>query len=155
MVYDLFNFICGDQKPMNAELILWPVLVQIALTVVVFLMLGARKLSAFKAKTVDLRKAALDNSAWPDDVRKVSNNIQNQFQLPVIFYVLCFAFLITNSVSLEVLILAWGFATSRVVHSYIHVGSNHVPARSRIFMVGCICLILLSVLLTIRLFSGV
>jgi len=139
---------------MNAELILWPVLTQIVLTIVVFLLLGARKLNAFKAKTVDLRKAALDNSAWPDDVRKVSNNIQNQFQLPVIFYVLCFAFLTTNSVSFAVLILSWGFAISRVVHSYVHVGSNHVPARSRVFMVGCICLILLCVLLTTRLFIG-
>jgi len=136
---------------MNPELILWPVLVQIVLTVVVFLLLGVRKLNAFKAKEVDLRKSALDNSAWPDDVRKVSNNIQNQFQLPVIFYVLCFAFLTTNSASLIVITLAWGFVFSRIVHSYIHVGSNHVPARSRAFMVGCICLVLLSVLLTVRL----
>jgi len=139
---------------MNAELILWPVLVQIALTIMVFLLLGKRKLSAFKAKTVDLRKAALDNSAWPDDVRKVSNNIQNQFQLPVIFYALCFAFLSTSSVSLAVLILSWGFAISRIVHSYVHVGSNNVPVRSRVFMIGCICLVLLCVLLTIRLAAG-
>ncbi|MFT7186658.1 MAG: hypothetical protein ACI84K_002061 [Pseudohongiellaceae bacterium] len=139
---------------MNAELILWPVLVQITLTIVVFLLLGARKLKAVKARAVDLRKAALDNNAWPDDVRKVSNNIQNQFQLPVIFYVLCLAFLSTKSVSLTVVIFSWGFVISRVVHSYVHVGSNHVPVRSRTFMVGCICLILLCALLTIRLLGG-
>jgi len=147
--YNLFMELC-----MNTELILWPVLVQIVLTVVVFLLLGLRKLSAFKAKLVNLRKAALDNAAWPDDVRKVSNNIQNQFQLPVIFYVLCFAFLTTDSVSLIVLTLSWGFAISRIVHSYIHVGSNHVPARSRAFMIGGICLILLSVILMLRLTEG-
>jgi hypothetical protein len=139
---------------MNAELILWPVIIQIALTVFVYTLLGARKLNAFKARTVDLRKAALDNSAWPDDVRKVSNNIQNQFQLPVIFYVLCLAFLVTDSVSLIVMILSWGFTVSRVAHSYVHVGSNHVPTRSRFFMMGCICLILLSILLTLHLLSG-
>jgi hypothetical protein len=140
---------------MNAELILWPVLIQIALTFFVFILLGVRKINAFKARTVDLRKAALDNSAWPDDVRKVSNNIQNQFQLPVIFYVLCFAFIVTDSVSLIVLIFSWAFTISRIVHSYVHVGSNHVPTRSRCFMIGCLSLIFLSVLLILRVLNGV
>jgi len=100
---------------------------------------------------VDLKKTALDNSAWPDEVRKVSNNIQNQFQLPVIFYVLSFSFIVTNSVTVIVLAICWVYSISRILHAYIHVGSNYVPARSLVFIIGCACLIILSVILTMRL----
>ncbi len=40
---------------------------------------------------MDLTLTALDNDAWPDEVRKVSNNIRKQFQVPVLFYVLVLA----------------------------------------------------------------
>ncbi|MDQ7048323.1 MAG: hypothetical protein Q9M92_01810 [Enterobacterales bacterium] len=78
---------------MNASSILLPVLIQIALTLVVFLMLGMRKTAAIKAGGVDRKKTALDNSAWPEPVVKVSNNIANQFQTPILFYVLCVLFI--------------------------------------------------------------
>ena len=91
---------------MDVELMLWPVIVQVFLTIAVFILLGIRKLKSVKAGTVDLKKTALDNSAWPDDVRKVSNNIQNQFQLPVIFYVLVFAFIVMKAVTVFVLVVA-------------------------------------------------
>lgn len=135
------------------DLILWPVLFQITLTIIAFILLGLRKSKAFKARAVNLRKAALDDSAWSDDVRKVSNNIQNQFQLPVIFYVLCFGFISINGVSINTLVLSWAFVISRLVHLYIHVGSNHVPARSRAFVAGCICLISLCILLAAKLLA--
>jgi hypothetical protein len=73
---------------MNKQL-LWPMAIQILLTLLVFIPLGKRKKAAVDAGTADLSRTALDNSAWPDEVLKVSNNIQNQFQLPVLFYALC------------------------------------------------------------------
>lgn len=135
---------------MNSEQILWPVVIQIALTVAMFILLGKRKLAAVKSRSVDLRKAALDNSAWPDDVRKVSNNIQNQFQIPVLFYVLCLAISMIDGVSWFVLMIAWCFSLSRIVHAYVHVGSNNVPTRSRVFIFGCVCILILTAVLAIK-----
>ena len=123
---------------------LWQVLFQVTLTLSLFIVMGARKGKAVKAGLVDRKKAALDNNAWPDEVRKVSNNIQNQFQTPVLFYALVFAFVVTHTVSMTVLVLAWIYVISRLVHAYIHTGSNYVPARFRVFIVGVVTLIIMS-----------
>jgi len=126
---------------MNFSNILFPVLIQISLTLVVFIVLLVRKVKAIKAGGVDRKKTALDNSAWPENVVKVSNNIANQFQTPVLFYVLCILFQITNTVTAPVLMLAWVFTISRLIHAYIHIGSNFVPARFIMFILGVLCLI--------------
>jgi len=136
---------------MQVELILWPVLVQVFLTLGMFVLLGVRKAKAIREGGVDRQKAALDNHAWPAGVIKVSNNIQNQFQTPILFYVLCLAFLIINGVSLAVFLIACMYSVSRLIHAYIHVGSNYVPARLRAFMIGCIALIALSIMLVLQL----
>jgi len=129
---------------MSSNLIMWPVLVQIMLTWIMFILLGIRKTQDIKTGKVDRAKTALDNKAWSDDVIKVSNNIANQFQTPVLFYALCFIIYSLNTVTTEVLILAWIFIASRIMHAYVHIGSNHVPYRMNIFLFGCVALILMS-----------
>ncbi len=136
---------------MNFTTILLPVLIQITLTLLVFLILGARKIKAIKAGGVDRQKTALDNSAWPEDVVKVSNNIANQFQTPVLFYVLSMLFYFTQQVSTTVLVLAWVYALSRLAHAYVHIHSNYVPLRFNIFTLGVLCLIVMTVLAFLKL----
>ena len=135
---------------MNLSSILLPVLVQLSLTLIIFLLLGVRKTQALKAGEVDTTKTALNNSAWPVDVVKVSNNIANQFQTPILFYVLSIAFYITNTVDTLVLALAWTYVISRIAHAYIHVGSNFVPARFKIFIVSILTLIIMTIVAFIK-----
>ena len=130
---------------MNANLIFWPVLAQITLTFVAFALLGVRKTRALKDDKVDLAKAALDNDAWPESVLKVSNNIRNQFQLPVIFYALCLVYFSLGVVNIVVLSLAWAFVICRVIHAWIHMGSNFVPARFRVFLIGFTVLVIMTI----------
>ena len=75
---------------MNSNLIIWPVLAQVILTWLIFIILGIRKAKDVKTGNVVRSKVALDNKAWSVDVIKVSNNIANQFQTPILFYVLSF-----------------------------------------------------------------
>lgn len=138
---------------MQTTLILWPIVVQILLTLLIFIPLTRRKKQAVKAGA-DLTKTALNNSAWPDEVLKASNNLANQFQLPVLFYVLCLIFFITNGVSVLVLALAWLFVISRLVHSYVHITSNYVPHRMRIFILGYLILLLMTIVLISQLALG-
>ncbi len=138
---------------MNTTQILWPVLIQVILTLIAFLLLGVRKVKALKAGGVDRDKTALNNSAWPDDVVQVSNNIQNQFQTPVLFYVLSFMYLSTNGVTTTVLALSWLFVVTRIVHMFVHIGSNYVPMRFRTFMLGTLTLMALAGILATNLVS--
>lgn len=131
---------------MNSIHILWPVLAQILLTLSVFIVLGVRKAKAVKAGEVNRKQAALNNREWPDDVVKVSNNIANQFEFPVLFYVLCLVLYNINAVGVVAIVLAWSFTLSRFAHAYVHIGSNYVPIRLRLFLVGCLVLIAMLVL---------
>jgi hypothetical protein len=129
------------RNPMNSNHIIWPVLAQVLLTLTMFIVLGARKAKAVKTGEVNRKQAALNNRVWPEDVVKVSNNIANQFEVPVLFYVLCLVLYSINAVGIVAIVLAWLFALSRFAHAYVHIGSNYVPTRLRLFMLGCFVLI--------------
>ncbi|TRY29376.1 MAPEG family protein [Aliiglaciecola sp. M165] len=126
---------------MHPNYIFWPVLAQIFLTLTLFIILGMRKTKAVKAGEVDRKKASLDNRVWPEDVVKVSNNIANQFETPVLFYILCLVIYLINAVDMVAMVLACLYAVSRYAHAYAHVGSNFVPMRFRIFLFGSAILI--------------
>lgn len=126
---------------MSSSHIFWPVLAQVFLTLVMFILLGARKARAVKAGQVDRQQAALDSRVWPEDVVKVSNNIANQFEVPVLFYVLCLVLNSLHAVGAAAVVLAWLFVVSRYAHAYVHVNSNYIPVRMRLFMVGCLVLL--------------
>jgi hypothetical protein len=135
----------------NTKLILWPVLAQIFLILTMYIVLGARKAKAVKARAVDLKATALNNKAWPDDVLKVSNNIDNQFEIPTVFFVLCLLFASLGQIDAVVLSLAWAFVFSRYIHAYVHISSNYVPLRMRVFAIGCVILLILTLLAAWRL----
>ena len=126
---------------MNASLILWPVMAQIFLTLILFFLLAARKASVMKAGLLDRQQAALNNKAWPDDVVKVSNNIANQAEVPILFYVLTLMLFGLDAVNTISLILAWVFVVCRFAHSYIHTHSNDVPLRLRFFLLSAVMVI--------------
>lgn len=136
---------------MKATAMLWPMAAQILLTLFLFLPLAGRKRRAVAAGRVDLDRAALDNSAWPEDVVRLSNNIQNQFQLPVLFYAVCLALALLDAAGWPAVLLAWLFVATRIAHSWIHVTTNHVPHRMRIFIAGYGCLLALWLLLAFAL----
>jgi hypothetical protein len=139
---------------MNSSHIFWPVLAQVFLTLMMFILLGVRKAKAVKAKEVDRKQAALDVSAWPDYVVQVNNNIDNQFAAPVLFYVLCFVLHSVNAVGTVAIGLAWLFVASRSAHAYIHIGSNYVPMRMRMFLVGALTLLVMLGLVVWKLAVG-
>jgi hypothetical protein len=123
--------------------IFWPVIAQVFLTLLMFILLGARKASAVKAGKVNRQEAALDNRVWPANVVQVSNNIANQFEVPVLFYVLCIILNSINAAGTTAVVLAWLFVVSRYAHAFVHVGSNYVPVRMKIFMFGCVVLLVM------------
>ena len=93
---------------------------------------------------------ALRQQRWPARATQVANCFHNQLELPLLFYVLVAFILITSTNSLIFVILAWIFVLSRLVHAYIHTGSNDVRARSMAIGVGAIALVAMWVIFAIR-----
>jgi len=139
---------------MHTSQIFLPVLTQILLTIVMFVGMNIVKNRALKNGDVDINKRALHSDAWPDYVLKFSNNISNQFETPVLFYALCFMLWALKAVDVFSLSLAWAFVATRIIHAYVHTSSNYVPVRKRIFMAGCVCLVLMTFLSLQAVFSG-
>ncbi|HSN81959.1 MAG TPA: MAPEG family protein [Polyangiales bacterium] len=131
---------------MNQDLLLWPLVAHVLLVLWLFIRLGQVKDRARASGLIDPTVTALDNDAWPEDVRKVANNMRNQFQVPVLFYVLVLVLFARGSVDLWALGLAWLFVASRFVHTYIHIGANYVPNRTRVFKLSVACVIGLTAL---------
>lgn len=130
---------------MPNELILAPVLAHFFLVLTVYIMLFFRKMSALKRGAVELKDTALNSKAWNDDeVLKVSNNLDNQFQAPVLFYAVSFVLYSLAAVNTYTLVLAWLFVLSRYAHTFIHTGSNHIPSRMKAFSLGMVSLVLMA-----------
>lgn len=131
--------------------IIYPVLAHMFLVVFLFIPLIVRKSKAVKNKAVDLKETALNNQAWTPDVKKVSNNIANQFEIPILFYALCIVIAITDNVGMFNVILAWGYVALRYVHTYVHIGSNFVPLRMRIFALSLAIILVMLIQLSVQL----
>lgn len=130
---------------MNSSLIFLPVLAQIALVILLYAALGKAKVKAVKSGLVDEKRRALHADAWPENVQKINNSIKNQFEIPVLFYILTFILWATQSVNIFVFVLACGFVAFRYAHAYIHTHSNFVPKRRPIWMIGFVIMIILFV----------
>jgi hypothetical protein len=126
---------------MEPKLIFWPVLAQVALTVFMFIRIAIVKARSLAAGDVDLSRRALHPEAWPDYVLKVTNNVRNQFEMPVLFYVIALGLWALAEVNVATLTLAWVFVASRLAHAYIHTGSNIVKYRLRMFKLGTVALV--------------
>ncbi len=121
---------------MTRDWIFVPVIVQVLMTLLVYVRLINVKVREMRAGKVDMERRGLHEDAWPDSVLQINNNIRNQFELPVLFYVMCVVLWQLDAVGALALAIATAFVLSRIVHALIHLRSNYIPNRRRAFTVG-------------------
>jgi hypothetical protein len=139
---------------MSVAAILLPVFVQVALTFVLLIRLGSGRLRTLKAGKTKVRDIALGESNWPADVTQVGNCFNNQFQLPLLFYVLTALALVLRKADLLFVIMAWIFVVTRIVHAGIHVTSNNVNQRFAAYTAGMVVLMLMWAIFAVRILFG-
>ena len=123
---------------MNQIDILYPVFVQVLLVLVVSVSMAVAR--ARYIRTADRSRSNAEpgrgKTAWPEDALKRAANYTNQFELPVLFYAVVAFALIAKGADLVMLILAWVFVLSRILHAAIHIGPNKVRWRTPAFGLG-------------------
>lgn len=133
---------------LDQNLILVPVLAQVLLTLVVLVHLGRARARSMRERRQRMDDVALATAAdWSDEARKAQNNYASQFEMPVMFYAASAFALMTRSVDATMLLLAIAFVATRVVHTYIHTGRNHVMPRFIAFLAGVAALMAMWTLL--------
>jgi hypothetical protein len=134
--------------------LVYPVMAQVLLTLLVLLWSGRARVTALKQRRARLAEIALSNTAWPDDVRKISNNAQNQFETPTLFFVLCGAATYIGETGLPMTLLAWAYIATRLAHTFIHTTTNRVQHRFTAFATGIAVLVLMWVVVALRLVTA-
>lgn len=135
---------------MSIQMILLPVFVQVALTFVLLFTMAGRRWAAVQSGQVKTRDIALGQQAWPEAPTKAANCFGNQFQAPVLFYVLVVLAIFTKQADLLFVAMSWIFVVTRLIHAYIHVGSNYVPYRFYAYAAGVTILLLMWIIFAFR-----
>jgi hypothetical protein len=140
----------GKNRAMSIQMILLPVFVLVALTFGLLVTVGSRRRAAVVNGKVKMRDIALGQPAWPEGPTKAANCLANQFQTPVLFYVLVVLAIFTKQADLLFVIMSWIFVVTRLIHAYIHVGSNYVPHRFYAFAAGLTVLLVMWIIFAVR-----
>lgn len=135
---------------MSVPAILAPLFVQVALTFALLVWMGAARIAAVRHGETRVRDIALGQSNWPPRIQQISNCYHNQFQLPMLFYVLVVLAYILHKADYLFIIMAWVFVALRIVHAVIHTTSNHVGHRFQAFAAGAVILLLMWVVFAVR-----
>lgn len=124
---------------MNQTVIFWPLIAQIVLVFLVYALLGLHRRNALRSgrATPDQFR---ENRNEPQESIFASNNLRNQFELPILFYVVVLCIYVTHGNTILTLTLAWLFVLLRYLHALVHVTSNAMRLRSPLFAVGYLVL---------------
>jgi hypothetical protein len=73
---------------MSLAAVLLPLFVEVVLTFALLLWMGALRNADYRSGAVKPQEIALREPKWPARTTQVANSFSNQFELPVLFYVL-------------------------------------------------------------------
>lgn len=133
--------------------LVWPVMALVLLALVVMFLTGRQRVRAIRSRRVRFSDIALNREAWPDDVRKVGHNLENQFETPVLFYVLCGVATFVGATGIVMTSLAWVYVILRVIHAVIHITVNDMR-RAIAFALSLVVLILMWIGVAVRLLGA-
>ena len=139
---------------MDIRFVLLPLFVEVILTFVLLYSLAPMRQGAFRRGQVREADIAMGQKAWPPRAQQFANAFDNQFQLPVLFYVLTILSIITRHADIIFLALAWIFVLARIAHAFVHVTSNRVMVRGTIYGVGATVLLIMWIIFMVRVLAG-
>lgn len=140
---------------MNPKNILFPVYAQVFLTGIVWVVLFYTRLGTLRRKRANPQVLATESRSQEilQDVVNPSDNFENQFEMPVLFYVAALLLYVTNNVDQVFVTLAWGFVGLRIVHSFIHCTYNRIMHRFYSYALSSILIWVIWIRITLQLAS--
>jgi hypothetical protein len=123
----------------QTHLVFWPAIALVALTTLVWVRLYFARIGEMRARRI--HPQALANSRLAaeklEDVT-AADHFRNLFEVPVLFYFLCAALAITETVTALQLALGWIFVALRAAHALIHLTYNRVMHRFLVYVAGTV-----------------
>jgi hypothetical protein len=125
---------------MSVQMVLLPVFVLVGLTFFLLLWTAGARRGALVGGQTKVRDIALGQPNWPARATQVGNCYMNQFELPLLFYILIALALPLRHADLVIVMLSWVFVVCRFAHAGIFVSSNDLNQRSLTWFAGALVL---------------
>lgn len=132
-----------DTAMINQHQIFLPLLATLLLGFIIWLILFITRFKVIAANRIDANELATPeqvNDKMPSFARNPSNNFKNFFELPMLFFVLCFYLFASNTVDSLALTLAWVFVAFRYLHTFIQCSYNNVNHRFAAYSISSLAL---------------
>jgi hypothetical protein len=139
---------------MPIPVVLLPLFVEVLLTFGLMLGMMYHRTSSLQRGETRFDKIAMREPNWPLRPTLYAYAFSNQFELPVLFYVLTILSIITRHADILFLVLAWIFVVCRIVQAVVHVTSNNIRLRATFYGVGAIALLIAWLSFIIRILLG-
>jgi hypothetical protein len=124
------------ENPMSVQMVLLPVFVLVGLTFCLLMGMAVARTRALSGGQTKLKDIALRQPNWPERTTQIANCFANQFEVPVLFYVLIALALPLRRTDLFMVLMSWVFVVTRFAHAGIFVTSNDVRTRSLAWFAG-------------------
>ncbi|MCC8962381.1 MAPEG family protein [Bradyrhizobium sp. Pear76] len=121
-------------------MVLLPVFIQIGLTFALLFGMATLRTRTLASGETKMRDIALREQNWPARATQLGNCFANQFELPVLFYVLIAIALPLRRADLFIVLMSWVFVVTRFAHAGVFVTSNDVRPRSLAWFAGVLVL---------------
>ena len=135
---------------MSAQMVLLPVFVLVGLAFFLLLWMATARTKALKAKETRLKDIALREPNWPEKATQIGNCFSNQFEIPVLFYILIALALPLRHADLFIVLMSWVFVVTRFVHAGIFTTSNDVRQRGLVWFAGVLVLLAMWIYFALR-----
>src|SRR3954467_11480019 len=123
---------------MSIQAILLPLFVEVLLTFALMFGMMYHRTRALSSGETRLSDIAMREPNWPTRATQFAYAFSNQFELPVLLYVLTILVIVTHHADLLFVMLAWIFVVMRVLQAGIHVTGNNVRFRGAFYGVGAL-----------------
>lgn len=135
---------------MTSTSFLAPVLALIIWTLLIWVLMYARRIPAMQAARIHPETAKSPDGSWKQDlplsVQASAHNYNHLLEQPTIFYALMFYVTLTAQMSPSIYYAAWAYVALRVLHSFIQVSAGKVMIRFGIFTLSTLVLMAMVVL---------
>jgi len=138
---------------MSAEMILLPLFVEVILTFALLFWLAPLRARDFRSGLRE-ENIALREPNWSKSSLQVQYSFSNQFELPVLFYVLTILAYVTHHAGTLFVVLAWVFVIFRLLQAYVHVTNNKVRLRGIFFIISALALVIMWIVFIVEILTG-
>ncbi len=139
---------------MPINIVLLPLFVQVLLTFAVMFGMMYHRTTALQRGEARFDEIALREPNWPVRSTQFANSFSNQFELPLLFYVLTILSIMTHHADIIFVVLAWIFVVMRIAQAVVHVTNNNVAYRGAFYGVGAIVLAIMWAIFIVRILAG-